>query len=139
MPAMPSWTTAGVFGIARTTGTPLPRWRSIVAVGIAAAIESTVCSGWISGPISPSSASMSCGLTAITTSAAPAAASAFERVTSIPWRSRSSAARSSRRVEAASSAGARQPDESRPLISASPIWPAPRTAIFRSSTDIAEV
>ena len=41
------------------------------AVGIAAATERTVCSGWISVPISPSRASMSCGLTAITTSAAP--------------------------------------------------------------------
>ena len=84
IPAMPSWTTAGVFGIARTTGTPSPRWRSMAAVGIAAAIERTVCSGWISGPISPSSVSMSCGLTAITTSAAPAAASEFESVTWMP-------------------------------------------------------
>jgi len=113
---------------------------SAIALGqVAAAIVSTVCSGAIAVPISPSSASMSCGLTAITTSAAPPAASAFERVTSIPWRSRSSAARSSRRVEAESSAGSRQPDESRPLISASPIWPAPRTAIFRSSTAMLEV
>ena len=109
------------------------------AVGIAAAIDSTVCSGWISGPISPSSASMSCGLTATTTSAAPEAASAFDSVTSMPCRSRSSAARSSRRVDAESSACVRQPDESSPLISASPIWPAPRIAIFRSSIAIGEV
>ena len=139
IPAMPSWTTAGVFGIARTTGTPSPRWRSIAAVGIAAAIERTVCSGWISGPISPSSVSMSCGLTAITTSAAPAAASEFESVTCMPCRSRSSVARSSRRVEAESSSAVRQPAESRPAISASPIWPAPRIAILRSSIAIGEV
>ena len=82
---------------------------------------------------------MSCGLTAITTSAAPAAASEFESVTCTPCRSRSSVARSSRRVEAESSAGVRQPAESRPAMSASPIWPAPRIAILRSSTAIAEV
>jgi hypothetical protein len=82
---------------------------------------------------------MSCGLTATTTSAAPAAASAFESVTATPCRSCSSVARSSRRVEAESSSADRQPDESSPLISASPIWPAPRTAIFRSSTAIAQV
>jgi hypothetical protein len=121
IPAIPSWTTAGVFGIARTTGTPAPRWRSIAAVGIAAAIESTVCSGWISGPISPSSVSMSCGLTAITIRAAPRAASVFDSVTAMPCRSRSSSARSSRLVEAESSPAFRQPEESSPLTSASPI------------------
>ena len=47
MPAMPSWTVEGVFGIARTTGTPGPSDRSTTAVGIAAAIVSTVCSGEI--------------------------------------------------------------------------------------------
>ncbi len=77
---------------------------------------------------------MSCGLTAITTSAARAAASAFDCVTSIPCCSRSSATRSSRRVEAEISPGSRQPDERRPATSASPIFPAPRIAIFRSST-----
>ena len=87
-PAMPSWTVDGVFGIARTTGTPAASCRSIAAVGIAAAIESTVCSGGSRPPTSPSSASMSCGLTAMTTSAAPAAASAFESVAAMPWRSR---------------------------------------------------
>jgi hypothetical protein len=133
IPAIPSWTTDGVFGIARTTGTFAPRWRSIAAVGIAAAIESTVCSGCRSGPTSPSRVSMSCGLTAITTSAAPAAASGFDCVTAIPWRSASSATRSSRRVDAEISAAVRQPEESRPPISASPIWPAPRIAIFRPS------
>ena len=83
-PATPSWTTDGVFGIARTTGTPAARWRSISAVGIAAATESTVWSDEISGPISPSRVSMSCGFTASTTSAAPLAASPFESVATIP-------------------------------------------------------
>ncbi len=134
MPAMPSCTVDGVFGIARTTGTLSVRCRSIAAVGIAAAIVSTVCSGWISGPISPRRVSMSCGLTAITTRAAPATASAFDRVASMPCRSRSSATRSSRRVEALMSPRSRQPEESSPWMSASPIRPAPRIAIRRSST-----
>ena len=83
-PAIPSCTVDGVFGIARTTGTPAARWRSIVAVGVAAATVRTVCSGVIAVPISPSSASMSCGLTATTTSAAPAAASTLLDVTCDP-------------------------------------------------------
>ena len=36
---MPSCTVDGVFGIARQTGTPAERWRSICDVGIAAAIR----------------------------------------------------------------------------------------------------
>ena len=51
-PAIPSWTVDGVFGIARTTGTPSARYRSTVAVGVAAAIVRTVCSGAIAVPIS---------------------------------------------------------------------------------------
>ena len=49
-----------------------------------AATESTVCSGRTSVPISPNSVSMSCGLTAMTTRAAPAAASWFESVACTP-------------------------------------------------------
>ena len=45
---MPSWTVDGVFGIARTTGTPSESRLSMRDVGIAAATESTVCSGRIS-------------------------------------------------------------------------------------------
>ena len=53
-------------------------------VGIAAAIESTVCSSPSRPPISPRSASMSCGFTATTTIAAPETASAFEVVARTP-------------------------------------------------------
>ena len=81
---MPSCTVDGVFGIARTTGTPAESRLSMRAVGIAAATDSTVCSGRTSVPISPSRPSMSCGFTAITISAAPAAASWFESVASTP-------------------------------------------------------
>ena len=49
MPAMPSCTVAGEFGIARTTGTPAAIRASIRAVVIAAATETTVCSGVSSG------------------------------------------------------------------------------------------
>ena len=75
---------------------------------------------------------------AITTSAAPLAASALERVVRIRYRFFSSARRSARRPVATMSRGSRQPEESSPEMSASPILPAPRTAIRRSSTAIAE-
>ena len=82
---------------------------------------------------------MSCGLTAITTSAAPAAASAFERVASMPCRSRSSATRSSRRAVAMMSPRSRQPEESSPEISASPILPGAENRDPRSSTRMSGV
>jgi hypothetical protein len=81
---MPSCTVDGALGIARTTGTPSARRSSICAVGIAAATERTVCSVDTAGPISPRSAEKSCGLTAITTIAAPATASVFDCVASTP-------------------------------------------------------
>src|SRR5436189_3884705 len=130
---MPSWTVAGRFGIARTTGTPGAIRPSIAEVGIAAATESTVCSGVSRPPISPSRASKSCGLTAITTSAAPATASAFDVVASTPWRSASSVARCSSRTVTTSSEGSRQPPLRRPRRSDSPIVPAPRIATRRGS------
>src|SRR6266545_1711285 len=133
IPAMPSWTIAGALGMARTTGTPCATRLSIAAVGMAAATDSTVCSGESDEPISASSVSKSWGLTAITTTPAPATASAFESVASIPWRSRSSAARSSRRAVATISDGSRQPVERRPASSASPIFPQPRMAMRRAS------
>src|SRR5580765_1389265 len=133
IPAIPSCTVAGRFGIARTTGTPSATWRSIAAVGIAAATESTVCSGVSTPPISPRRASKSCGLTAITTSAEPATADALSSVTSIPCRSASSCARSSSRTVATISPGSRQPPVRSPRSSDSPIVPAPRMATRRSS------
>ncbi len=130
---MPSCTVEGVFGIARTTGTPGDNLLSIRDVGMAAAIVSTVCSGRMRPPISPSRPSMSCGFTATTTSAAPAEASRFDSVAATPWRSTSSSTRSCRLAVAAISPGSRQPDERSPMISASPIRPAPRIATFRPS------
>src|SRR4051794_10880451 len=126
MPAIPSCTVDGAFGIARTTGTSAAICRSITAVGIAAATESTVCRGASSWPSSASSASMSWGLTAITTTSAPRTASALAVVASTPYRSRSSVARSSRRVVTTTSV---QPELCSPARSDSPILPAPRIAM----------
>src|SRR4051794_34124486 len=69
---------------------------------------------------------MSCGLTARTTTSAPRIASGFEVVASTPWRSLSSAVRSSRRDVATMSA---QSELRSPARSDSPILPAPRIAI----------
>src|SRR4051812_43643155 len=126
MPAMPSCTVDGAFGIARTTGTLGPRCFSIVAVVIAAATEITVCSAVSRCPTSPSRISMSCGLTASTTTSAPLIASMLEIVVSTPSRSVSSSARSSRRHEAMRLA---QSELRSPASSASPILPAPRIAM----------
>ena len=81
---MPSWTVMGVFGIALTTGTPSPRRSSMSAVGMAATMETTVCSGVTAAPISPSRPSMSCGLTPRTTMSAPSTASALSSVVLTP-------------------------------------------------------
>src|SRR5262249_2087115 len=75
----------------------------------------------------------SCGLTAITTSAAPATAAGLSSVTSMPCRSLSSCARSSSRTVATISPGSRQPPLSSPLSSDSPIVPVPRMATRRSA------
>src|SRR5256885_9504096 len=130
MPAMPSCTVAGAFGIARTTGTPSAIRSSMYAVGMAAATETTVCSGVRRTPISASKASMSCGLTATTTIPAPAIAAALSAVASTPYRSCSSATRSAPRLVMTISEASRQPELSKPERRASPIRPPPRIAIF---------
>ena len=132
MPAIPSWTVAGAFGIARTTGIPSARRPSMAEVGMAAATESTVCSVVSAARISRRAARRD-----------PAASPRRRRArrprrpprcrssTSTPCRSRSSAARSSRRAVTTISPGSRQPELSRPETSASPIFPQPRIAIRR--------
>src|SRR5215471_4734831 len=69
---------------------------------------------------------MSCGLTASTTTSAPLIAAVLSVVASTPCRSRSSAARSSRREVATMSA---QSELRSPARSDSPIFPVPRIAI----------
>ena len=133
-PAIPSWTVDGVFGIARTTGTPSARYRSTVAVGVAAAIVRTVCSSAITVPISLEQRLHVLRLHREDDERGARGGLDIARRRRTPYRSTSSATRSSRRDDAESSAGSRQPEERSPAISASPIRPAPRTAIRRSST-----
>ena len=84
MPAMPSCTVAGAFGIARTTGTPSAIRASMCAVVMAAATETRVCSAVRCWPTSASRTSMSCGLTATTTMPAPLTAAGLSVVASVP-------------------------------------------------------
>src|SRR5690606_24518499 len=124
-----AWSTrTGVFDMTRTTGTPSGSRSSMNPVVIPAAAEITRRPGGTCGPTSSSRAPMSCGLTARISVSAVAAASRFETI-SMPYRSRSSAPRSSRRTVAISSDGER-PARSTPDSSASPIFPAPRIAII---------
>ena len=80
---MPSCTVDGAFGIARTTGTPSARRASICAVGIAAATESTVCSGERPADLAEQRVEV-LRLDRDDDERAPATASAFEIVASTP-------------------------------------------------------
>ena len=123
---MPSSTRAGVFGMTRTTATPSGSRDSTKLVVIPAASETTVWVGWTAGAISASRSGMSCGFTTRTSVSACFAASMLD-TTSTPYRSRSSAARSSRRSVIRRSSG-RRPALISPDSNVSPITPAPRTA-----------
>ena len=134
MPAIPSCTVAGRFGIERTTGTPGAILLSMLEVGIAAATESTVCSGVRTLPISPRSVLKSCGLTAITTSSAPETASVFESSCLDAVALRQLGGPVLALTVTTISSGFRQPPLIRPRRSDSPIVPAPRIATRRCST-----
>ena len=100
-------------------------------VVIPAATEMTSLSAVTSGPISSSSAVMSCGLTVISSvSARRGRLGRADHVDAVGLAQRQ--ARSLRRTAAITSAG-EQPARSRPEMSASPIFPAPRTAIISRS------
>ena len=81
IPAIPSCTSEGAFGIARTTLASGERWRSMNVVVTPAATERITCSEVTSDAISPSTVEMSCGLTATMTSEAPATASTLDEPT----------------------------------------------------------
>src|SRR5580700_5989011 len=123
-----SSTSTGVLDITRTTGTGPASERPMNAVVIPAATEMISLPGPVPGLISASSAAMSCGFTVITSVSARSAASAAD-TTAMPYASRSCWARPLRRAAATISAGDTTPARSSPEISASPICPAPRTAI----------
>ena len=123
---MPSSTSAGVFGITRTTAVPSGSRASRNAVVMPAASETTSCPGRTTGASSSSTSPMSCGFTTSTRVSARPAASTLE-TTSTPYRSSSSAARSRRFSPTSRSAG-RRPDRIRPESRVSPITPAPMMA-----------
>src|SRR5919202_1653902 len=124
--AMPSSTSAGVFGMTRTTATPSGSRSSTNAVVMPAAMLTTSAPGRSSPATSASSAAMSCGFTTSTTVSLDAAASVFV-VVRTPYRPAISAARSGRRSLTTTSAGD-QPARSRPETSVSPMTPPPRMA-----------
>ena len=125
----------GVFGIARTDGdavreTPV---RS-TAVGIAAATERTVCSAVITMADLAEQPFDVLRLDGDDDECRARDGLGVGQRRGIPCARRAAAQRSSRRPEATMSPASRQPDESSPPIRASPILPAPSTAIRRSFT-----
>ena len=126
-------TTAGVFGIARTTGTPSPTIASKVARVTPAARLTTIVPGRSAGAISRSRSDTMTGFTPTSTMSAAAAAarlasgasaSATEVTPSSP--ARVSAFAALRLVTV--TRGAR-PERASPVAMAPPIEPAPRIAI----------
>jgi len=75
--AIPSSTSAGVFGITRTTATPVGNRLSTKPVVMPAARDTTKAPGDRCGEISASRSAMSCGLTTNTSVSALPAASAL--------------------------------------------------------------
>ena len=124
----PCRTTAGVFGIARTTGRPGAA-SSSSAIVIPAAIESTsACSG--SDGAADSSAADTCwGLSATITTSASATAHAGLGTTRIPRSSVSIACRRSGSISATAMSSASKPASSSPATRASPMRPPPSNAM----------
>ena len=92
---MPSSTSAGVFGMTRTTATPFGTRASMKPVVMPAASETSSWPGRSASAISSSTSAMSCGFTTSATVSALVAASTLE-TTATPYRSTSSVARASR-------------------------------------------
>ena len=126
MAAAPAPMSAGVLGMARTTGVPSPSQRSSLAKGTPAAIDST---RW--QPASASAlqaASTSLGLTAIT---APSASPDGSGTTRSPAYADSSSLRlASMGSTTTTSPTWAQPALSSPDSRASPIFPPPRITSF---------
>src|SRR6266542_5139974 len=121
---------AGMLGMARTTGTGRPRCFSMNAVLTEAATETSRCDGSITPRTWASTAGTVCGLTLRMTMSAARAASALD---SVPWTPRSRRSRSTRCGWPAVTvmSGARStPASSSPRMRVSPSLPAPSTASF---------
>src|SRR5690606_21395206 len=121
--AAPSPTSAGVFGIARTTGTPAPAASSSAMSGTPAAIDSTRRSPTAAAPRSASRASG--GLVATMTPSD----STGDAVTVTPGNVRSSSPRRASEISTTATASGRTtPAPRRPPRSASAMRPPPRSS-----------
>ncbi len=132
MPAIPSWTVAGAFGIARTTGTPSRDPLLDVRRRDGGRDRDE---GLLRREVLPDLAEQDVDVLRLDGDDDDArrrlTAAALSEVASAPWRSCSSAIHSSRRAVTTTSEGSRQPELSRPERRASPIRPPPRMAILR--------
>src|SRR6185436_3767948 len=127
----PSRTRAGVFGITRMRRASLGRRARILSVATPAAIEIRSLPRVTAGAISVATASMICGFTARITMSARFTSSALSDETWMPY-CRSSSFRRSGRTSVAKIAWAGTSLAARsPLMSASPMLPAPRKPTVR--------
>ena len=136
---MPSRTSAGVLGMARTTGTGAARWRSRIAVLTEATAETR---SWLApsrGPTSRSTGTACCGLTVSSTTSASLTAAALDSPACTPSRRAKSAERAPWAVVTVMSAGSATPASSMPRMSISPSCPAPSTARREPARDPAFV
>ncbi len=120
-------TSAGVFGIARTTGRPGTSC-SMVAIVTPAAIDNTSVPESSAGSAVSSVAATSPGFTATTTTSASATAHAALGTTRTFRNCCSSADRRSPSISAIDTSSASQPPSSSPPTSAAPIFPPPSSA-----------
>src|SRR6266850_628668 len=129
-PVIPFRSSAGVLGIARTTGTACARCFSMNDVLTEAATEMRSCEGVSTSRSSPSTCGTVWGFTLRITMSAARAASAFESVPSTPRSSRSLAIRCACPAVTVMSPALTTPASSSPRINVSPSLPAPSTANF---------
>ena len=132
---MPSRTSAGVFGMARTTGTRAFRCFSMTAVLTDDAAEINSCVVLSSGPTSRSTGTTCCGLTTSSTTCAPCTASALEAAARTPSRRARSRERALCSVVTVTERASVRPASIMPRMSVSPSCPAPRTARRRRARE----
>src|ERR1051325_158425 len=125
---MPWRTSAGVLGIARTTGTPSLRCFSMTAVLTDDAAEIRSCEAVSRGPTSRRTGTTCCGLTVSRTTFAPSTASALDAEARTPSRRARSRERVAWSVVTTTAPGSVSPASRSPRMSVSPSWPAPSTA-----------
>ena len=118
---------AGVLGMARTTGRPGAA-ASSVTIRTPAAIEITSVSGPSESAAPVRVSATSFGLTAATTTSAPATALAASATMRTPEIRSASSARRGAEISATVMVSAAKPASSSPAARASPIRPPPRTA-----------